>query len=175
MPLTRQQKEARVGELTDALKQAKSVAVVSYQGTTVFELEELRAEIRKANGRVIVAKSNLLKRSLADAGLPALPDEQLVVPVATIVAFEDEVLPVKAIAGYAKKHPTIAFVAGMLSGQVLDEKQMKALALIPSKLELIAKTVGSIKAPLSGLVGVLSGNLRGFVSVLNQRAQKMSA
>lgn len=174
MPLTRQQKETRVAEITDALQGAKSVAMISYQGTTVFELETLRKDVRKNGGRVIVAKSNLLSLALDRAGKSGLTSG-LTIPVAIVAAYEDEVLPVKAIAGFSKDHPTIAFVGGMLDQMVLDAAQMKALAKIPSKNELIAKTVGTIKAPLSGFVGVLSGTVRGFVNVLHQRSQKLAS
>ncbi len=73
----------------------------------------------------------------------------------------------KLVKGFSKKHEDIEFQGGILEGQIIDIEELKKLADLPSREELLAKVVGSLNAPISGFVNVLAGNLRGLVNVLN--------
>jgi large subunit ribosomal protein L10 len=68
---------------------------------------------------------------------------------------------------FAKKHDKVQLRAGLLEGSMVGVEKVMALALLPSKQELYAKIVGSINAPLSGFVNVLSGTMRGLITVLS--------
>ena len=84
----------------------------------------------------------------------------------------DVIAPAKVMAEYAKKYEKLEIKAGVVEGKVFDVEAIKALAALPSKEELIAKALGSLKAPINGLVNVLNGNIRGLVIALNAIAEK---
>jgi large subunit ribosomal protein L10 len=88
----------------------------------------------------------------------------------TAIAFgeEDAVSPAKILVEFAKDHEVLEIKAGLLNGEIIAKEKVEALAEIPSREELLAKAFASMKAPLTGLVNVLQGNIRGLVQVLNQ-------
>ncbi|PIT90526.1 MAG: 50S ribosomal protein L10 [Candidatus Komeilibacteria bacterium CG10_big_fil_rev_8_21_14_0_10_41_13] len=166
MPKTQQQKQVEVEKLKDNLASAKSVVLASYQGLSVAKSQQLRNDLRKEGARFMASKKTLLKKALSDSGLEANLDQMS----GNIgLAFgEDEVTPAKIMAEFAKnEEEAMTIHGGFLEKSFIDSAKVLSLAKLPSKLELIAKTVGTIKAPISGFVNVLSGNLRGLVNVLN--------
>jgi large subunit ribosomal protein L10 len=87
---------------------------------------------------------------------------------------EDEVAPAQNLQAFAKTNPTLEFVGAITAdGQFMSAEDVKALANLPSKEQLRAMLVGTIAAPLSGFVNVLSGNIRGVLNVLNARAEAL--
>jgi large subunit ribosomal protein L10 len=96
-------------------------------------------------------------------------------PMALAMGFEDEVAPARVIFQYAKKHDALEIVGAITGdGQVLDAAQVKALANLPTREQLIAQVVGTIAAPLSGFVGVMSGNVRSIINLLNALQEKQA-
>src|SRR5437867_1784695 len=89
MPKTRQQKEETVVVLTDKLARAKSVVFADYRGLTMKQLSDLRKKLREVNGELTIAKNTLLKR--------ANPDLNLEGPTATLLAYDDEISPIKIL------------------------------------------------------------------------------
>lgn len=167
MPKTRQQKEVTVGQLTDSLKQTKSVVFATFSGLKVSDVNQLRDECRQASVGYQVAKKTLLKRSLEAAGLTDVDAAALGNGgVVTLLGLTDEVAPAKIVHTFAKTHEGMVIAGGILEQHFIDAAKVTQLAKLPSKEELIAKAVGSIAAPLSGLVNVLQGNLRGLVFAL---------
>ena len=71
------------------------------------------------------------------------------------VSFDDAVAPVRVISDFAKKHPNLEMKMGYVEGEFYDVERMKELANIPSREELIAKLLGSLKAPMSNFVYLL--------------------
>lgn len=102
-------------------------------------------------------------------------DEFLEGPTAIAYSTEDVVAPAKILKEFIKETKTEAITVkvGIADGQVIDKASVDALANLPSRDELIAKIVGSMQAPISGLVNVLQGNIRNMVYVLDAvRAKK---
>ena len=87
--------------------------------------------------------------------------------VATVFSYNDEVASAKTIGEFAKTHEALKPVGGILEKKFIDAAKVITLSKLPSRNELLAKLLGSIKSPVSGLVNVLSGNLRNLVYVLN--------
>jgi large subunit ribosomal protein L10 len=88
--------------------------------------------------------------------------------MALAMGFDDEVAPARVIFQYAKKHDALEIVGAITGdGQVLTAAQVKALATLPTREQLIAQVVGTIAAPLTGFVGVMSGNVRSIINLLN--------
>ena len=166
MPKKRIKKEAEVKRLADKFQQSKSVVLTTFDGLTVAESEQLRRKLQAENVSLQVSKKTLLKKALNPSGSKDLDLDGLKGNVA--VAFgQDEVAPAKVLAIFAKTHDKLKLNFGFLEGVVITADKVKELATLPSKLELISKVVGTINAPLSGLVNVLAGNLRGLLNALN--------
>ena len=167
-------KEARV-ELSKVIKEkiqdAKSVVLVKFNGLTVAEDTELRREFRKNNVEYKVYKNTLIKYAFHDMGITDF-DDDLNGP--TSVAFgADETGAAKVIVDAAKKYQDkITVKCAFVEGGKVDAKGVQALAAMPSKEQLIAKMLGSMQAPLSNFVGVLSAMPRSLVIALNAIAEK---
>lgn len=165
MAKTRKQKEDALANLNTKLKTAKGVVFASYTGLKVSEMEELRKELRKQNVTLDVAKKTLLKKALTEQSLKDV-DINIMDSGVAMISGPDEVYPAKIVHGFAKKHEMIKFFGGIMEGKFIDMEKVKTLAALPSKDELLAKMVGSMKAPVSGLANVLVGNIRGLINVL---------
>jgi large subunit ribosomal protein L10 len=125
----------------------------------------LRRELKKEGVDLKVTKKTLIKMALKDAGFE-IDARKFEGQLAIAISSQDEVVAAKIIAKTAKANENIKIVGGILGTKELTEEETKALALIPSKQELLAKLVGTLNAPVSGFVNVLAGNLRGLVNVL---------
>ncbi|MFH0988203.1 MAG: 50S ribosomal protein L10 [Parcubacteria group bacterium] len=166
MPKTKQQKEKIISALTEKLRGAKSIVMADFTGLTVVDTWLLRDKCVAENVELMAAKKTLLKIALKGQGIE-IDAKSLPGSMAVAISHGDEVTPARIIKDFAKTHEQLTFRAGILEGRLISAEALKALANLPSRLELLAKAVGSIKAPISGFVNVLSGNLRGLVRVLD--------
>ncbi len=82
-------------------------------------------------------------------------------------SYADSILPVKIIFKFAKEHKNLKIVGGIIENKFLTFEEIRALSMIPSKEELLAKLVWSIKGPVSGFVNALAGNIRNLIGVLS--------
>ncbi len=173
-------KQAVVAELKEQLTSAKGVVLTGYKGLTVAQDTALRREFREAGVTYHVVKNTMLRLAAQEAGIEGL-DEHLEGTTAFAFSAEDAVAPAKVIGGFIKKNKlddagVLMIKVGMVEGQVIDAKEVNALATLPSREELIAKMLGSMNAPISNTVNVLQGVIRKAVYVLDAvRAQKESA
>lgn len=161
---TKQKIEA-VAQLTKNMQEAKAVVFADYRGLTVAQIEDLRAQLAKQDATLTVTKNSLMNIAANQAEKSVAP-EVLEGPTVTLFAYGDEVAPIKTLVDFAKTAELPKVKAGFLGSTTLSATQVAALAALPSRDMLIAKTVGTIKAPLSGLVNVLQGNSRGLVYAL---------
>ncbi len=175
MPKTREQKKAILQDLTDKIQKAKAVVFVGFQGLKVKDIEELRKICRENGLEYYAAKKTLLKKALDSLGLsPAENEDIFSQEVALVYSYEDEVSGAKIADKFSRSHECLVLKGGILENRLVNLPEIKQLASLPTKEELYAKVVGSIKAPLSGLANVLAGNLRGLVQVLNAIKEQKS-
>jgi len=168
MAITRQKKEEILEQLLDQLKNAKSIVFADFRGMKVSGANELRQKGRDEGVRIIVAKKSIMKLAFDKAGYEGVNPLELEGSIALMLGMDDEVAPAKLAAEYAKAHEKeLKIVAGVLERRLVDDKAIIALSKLPSREELLAKAVGSIAAPMSGMVNVLQGNLRALVYALN--------
>jgi len=173
MAKTKEQKKEILDNLADKIKKAKSIVFTKFDGLEVKENEELRNNLRQQDSEYYVAKKTLLDRAFKKQELKDVDIKNMDGKVAVVFGYEDEVAPARIIDEFRKEHKAdngkkekIDFIGGVLENKFLTAEEITALAKLPSKQELYAKIVGSIKAPVSGFVNVLAGNLRGLVNVL---------
>ena len=166
-------KVEEVQELRKKLARSQAVFIAEYRGLTVAQMTEVRARVRAAGGEMRVAKNTLMSIALKEEGFPA-SDQLTLGPNVYTLAFEDAVAVAKALQDFAKEKPNKALQikGGLLGQSVLSAEQVTALADLPSREQLIAQVVGTIAAPLRGLVTVLSGPSRGLVTCLTQLKEK---
>ena len=93
-------------------------------------------------------------------------------PCSIVFAKADPAASAKVLYDFRKKHESVKLKAGLLKDKVLDTSAIESLAKLPSHDVLIAATVNAIKAPLSSLVFVLSGNLRKLLYILDEIKKK---
>lgn len=156
MPSTKvlEQKQAVVAELTEKLGRAQSGVLVSYTGITVAEDTALRAAMRKAGCEYAVIKNTLIGRACDAAGLSDIK-AQLNGMNALALSYDDPVAPAKILKEYADKIESFSIRGGILDGAVVDTKTVEELAEIPPKEVLLARMLGSLQGPLSGLCRAL--------------------
>jgi large subunit ribosomal protein L10 len=170
--MQRKEKELTVEELKDKIKNNSGVVLTEYQGLTVAEISELRAKLRPLKCEYTVVKNTLSKIALKNIGLEEFT-KNFNGPTAIAIGTSDPVAPAKVIIDFSKDHAKLKLKGGLLGVKMLSIDEVKALASLPSKQVLLAKMVGTMKAPLYGLVNVLQGNIRNLVYVLEAvRKQK---
>ena len=173
--LTKQQKTELVKSLTEKIKAAKSAIFVDYKGLKVKDATDLKKSLRSSGVEYIVARKTLLNIALKNAGLEKINTREMDGQIAISLSNADEVAGAKIIDKFSKTNENIKMLGGFLGEQVMSSAEVKALAKIPTKQELLEKLVGTLNAPVSGFANVLAGNLRGLVQVLNaikeQKAQ----
>ena len=167
----RPEKAGKVAELKDLLSSSKGAVLVDYCGLTVAEDTELRSKMREAGVKYMVAKNTFIRIAAKEAGIEGL-DAYLEHNTAVAFSAEDPVAPAKILNDFSKDHKALEIKAGILDGKVIALDEVKAVAELPSREELLAKLVGSMQAPISGLVNVLQGTIRNFVYTLEAVRQK---
>jgi len=168
---TKQQKEVITKELAEKLKEAKGVVFSDFKGLTMKDLVALRKDLRAENISLKVVKKTLIDIALKNAGMN-ISVKDMEGQIAIAVSGVDEVAAAKVISNFAKTNKNLKVTGGVLEGALLSADQVLALSKLPSKKELLAKFVGTINAPVTNFVRVLSGNLSGLVRVLQAVADK---
>jgi large subunit ribosomal protein L10 len=164
--VTKKQKKQIIEDLSKKFKEQKSTIFFNYSGLKVDQFQDLRNQLREKGMECKVAKKTLADLALKEAGYEHVKTEELEGQVAIVLGYEDEILPAKTIYEFSKQNESLNILAGLVESQYLDSDSVIALAKLPSRDELIAKLVGQMKAPLSGLVNSLDGNLRKLVFAL---------
>lgn len=175
MALSQEKKESIVSDLVEKLSNSKITVMAQYTGMTVKEAQELRILAKENGTTLVIVKNRLVKVAMSKVDtLKDVDTSNLEGQLLYAFNNDDEVAPAQTLANFAKTHPAIDLKGAFDSnGEVMDETQVKQLASLPSKDQLRGQLVGTIAAPLSGFVNVLSGNIRGLVNVLNAREQQL--
>lgn len=163
----------QVQKLREMLAKTEGVFICEYRGLSVAQMTEIRSKVRQAGGEMKVTKNTLMRLALQEEGLP-VPEELTLGPNVYTLAYEDPVAVAKALQefGKVKVNKALKVKGGILGQSILSAEQVGALADLPSRDQLIAQVVGTIAAPLRGLVTVLSGPSRGLVTCLSQLKEK---
>lgn len=162
----REQKAQIVAEIKEKLSNCSSAILVDYRGLTVEEVTQLRSDFRKNDVDYKVYKNTLTEIAAKELNLDEL-SPYLKGPTAIAFGVKDPVAPAKILTESMKKLKKMEFKAGIVEGKIIDVNAVKALADLPSREELIAKMLGSMNAPVSGLVNVLGGTIRSLLYALN--------
>ena len=154
MSLNLDQKKQVVEDVSAVVGNSQAAIIAEYRGMTVEEMKTLRREAHDNNVYLKVVKNTLLRRAVQDTDFACL-DEHLVGPLA-FAASEDPVAVAKVLNKYAKEYDAFEIKAGSMSGSLLSEGDIKALAQLPSREELLAKLMGTMQAPIAKFVQTLN-------------------
>ena len=169
-----QSKLDMLAKVSESLEASKGLFVIDYRGLTVKEAEELRHSLRENVAVMKVYKNNIVKIALEKAGLPAI-DDVLVGTTACVFYENDPVDAAKVVKEASKKFNKLEFRGGITDGVVVNAEQAIAIADLPTREELIAKFVGCISNPLSGIVRVCNGSAQGLVTALDALVDQKNA
>lgn len=168
MAITREKKEAQISELVEKLKSAKSAVATNYGGLKMEDLNDLRKSLRDIDADYKVVKITLLEKAAREAGFEGLDVSAFEGhPLAVAFGYGDEVSAAKSVFDYAKKNDKLEILGGILEGKNLTASEVKNLATLPSREELLARALGSINAPVQNFVGVLNASVAQIVYALN--------
>lgn len=154
MGLNLDDKKAVVAEVSAQVANAQTIAVAEYRGIAVGDLTTLRAKARESGVYLRVLKNTLVRRAIAGTPFEGLAGDltgPLIYGIST-----DPVAAAKVLNDFAKGNDKIVLRAGSFAGNTLDKAGIQALASIPSREELLARLVGVMQAPVSGMAGVLA-------------------
>jgi large subunit ribosomal protein L10 len=164
--MKRSEKEKIVAEVADKISRAQSMYFTDFTGITVAEATDLRVEFRKARVEYRVVKNTLIKRAMRQVAEFDKLDEKLIGPTAIAFGYDDPVSPAKVIKKFREKVSKLEVKACVIGTDVYDSSKFDELASLPSREESIASIMGSLTAPVSGIVGVLNEIMRQIVGLV---------
>jgi large subunit ribosomal protein L10 len=152
--LSLEQKQATVSEVASQLKDAQSLIVAEYRGLNVESVTQLRSKARKSGVYLRVLKNTLARRAVQGTPFEKLA-EQLVGPLMYGIS-KDPVAGAKVLSEFAKDNELFVIKAAAMPNTLMSAKDVKALALLPSREELLAKLMGTMQAPVAKLVRTMN-------------------
>ena len=150
-----QMKSQVVAEIVEKLQKSSSTIVVDYKGLTVEEVTELRKKMREAGVEYKVYKNTLVRRAAKEVGIAEFNDELLVGTNAIAFGYDDPIAPARVIKEFMEAHPKMQLKMGVVEGTFYNEAQIVEFSNIPPREVLLAKLLGSLKAPMSNFVYLL--------------------
>ncbi|MCE5234806.1 MAG: 50S ribosomal protein L10 [Clostridiaceae bacterium] len=148
-------KAQHVAEVSSKIAKAQSVILFDYRGLTVGQVTELRNEMRKAGIEYIVLKNSIVERAAKQDGIDERIHDFLKGPTAYAFGYDDAVAPAKILKDTIKKLKKCELKGGIVNGKVFNAEEVNTLADLPSREQLIARLLGSMMSPISGLAVAL--------------------
>lgn len=174
MALNKNQKTEMVASYGQGLADAPHAFVVGFQGISVPQVTDLRAKVRQSGGHYEVVKNTLVLRAIEGKALDEVK-EVFQGPTAVVYSTGDAVELAKTLTEFAKTAPVLQFKGGVVEGRPVAANQIKDIAELPSREELLAKLLFLLQSPITRLVRDLADFSRQLVSVLDQVAKQKQA
>jgi large subunit ribosomal protein L10 len=173
--ITKDKKKDIVADLAEKFKKTSGFYIVNFKGMSVEDAIRIRRELKKIGVDYKVAKNTLVNRAIQAVGGINLPDEALKGESAIIFGYTDAVAPAKIIKEQFTKFEKPILKAAMIEGQYFDASQLNVLAALPSKDDMMASIVGSLHAPITGIVGSINAVMRDVASLIEEVAKKKAS
>lgn len=168
------QKQEVVADLSTKLSKAKCLYLTDFTGLDVASITELRRRLTSAGVEYVVVKNTLARRALSGGPYEGLT-EHLAGPNAFALSDEDVVTAAKILTEFARERERPQIRAGAVEGRVVSIEEIRRIADLPPREQLLAQVVGTMAAPIAGLVYTLSGLLSKFVRTVDAvREQKQA-
>jgi large subunit ribosomal protein L10 len=171
--MNRTEKTAMVEALGKDLAQSSNAILFAFAGLKVPEVTELRRQVRGTQSEYLVVKNTLALRATKGTALEAVAEH---FTGATAVAYNrsSPVALAKVLTNFAKANPNLVFKAAVIEGRAVPATEIKIIAEMPSREELVSRLLYLMQSPLRRLVTVLNGPVRNLAGVVSQIADQKS-
>jgi len=173
--MNRNEKSEIISEIKELLESSTAVYLTDYHGINVEDISSLRNQFRDEGVRYKVYKNTLVKRALDEVGKYDKIADHLVGMTGFAFTSTNPLAPAKIINKYFGDKDKLSLKACYVEGEYFEGSQLKTLATLPTKNELIASIMGSLNSPVSGIVGAINAVMRDLVSVVEQISQREAA
>ena len=172
MAISRDKKQSLVNEAGELFASAKGVAFASYQGVSVAEIQTLRRKAREAGVTIKVFKNRLVRVAMsANKTYEATETSALTSQLLYAFSADDEVMPAKVLSEFSDTNLKLQLVGGFSAeGLAISTADIKALASLPSKNQLVAEVVAQLLSPVHDVTNALSGNLHALLDGVKAKA-----
>lgn len=174
MRLNRTDKSKLVDEIRDRFARSDAAFLAEYKGLKAVTMNELRRDLKDSSIEFKIVRNTLARRAVEGTAAEHLT-EHLKGPVALVFSYSDAAVAAKKLTQFAKDQPSLKLLLGNLGDRPIGLDDIKGLAELPGREVLIGKMLGSMKSPVTGLVGVLSGLPRKLVYALNAIREQKAA
>lgn len=173
--VTLEQKKKIVEDLIPRLEKATGVYLVDFETMSVEQVNDFRSKLRAVESEYVVVKNTLITKALEQIEGKEIPAEKLKGQSGIVLAYDDPTVPSKVIkkAFDADEKPKLK--AALIDGQLFDGSQLKQIASLPSKEDMIAAIMGSLSSPASGIAGAMGAVIRDIASIIEEAAKKREA
>ena len=167
-------KTETVADLADRLSRSTIAIATDFTGLSVNQLTELRRQLREAGVEYRVVKKRLAALAATQAGVEPFR-EVLEGATGVVFGYGEAAEAARAVDEYVKQTRSVLQIRkGVMDGRLISVAQVAALAALPPLEQLRARMLGQLNAPMVGLVTVLSGTMRGLVTVLERRSEQLA-
>lgn len=170
---TKVRKQEIVSELRDFFGDGKVAIVTDLSGLTVAEITQFRRKLDKNNAKCRIAKNTLIKIATDDSPFKTVK-ELAKGPSAVIVGYDDPVSPAKTTVEYLKAIKKGAIRGAVLEGRVITPEEVKGLADLPSREQLLSSIMGGLDSGARGIAGILEGVIRDVALLIEEVAKKQN-
>ena len=172
MAISKDKKNELVAEVSESLATSKLTVSAKYDGLSVADMQALRGQAREAGVTIKVVKNRLVRVALSQNDTYKNTDTALLTgQLLYAMSSEDEIAPAKALDAFAKTNPALQFVGAFgMEGELMDAAEVKALASLPSKNELVGQVVSMLLSPVNDVTNALSGNLHALLDGVEAKA-----
>ncbi|MGH7267353.1 MAG: 50S ribosomal protein L10 [Candidatus Rokuibacteriota bacterium] len=167
-------KAESIEELRTRLSGARAAVLTEYRGLTVQQISELRKQLKSAAAEYRVVKNRLARIAVEGSPLEALRTH-LIGPTGLVIVRRDPVAAARALSTFARTTPALTLKVGIIDGQVLEPKDLRAVADLPSREALRSQIVGALQGPMAQLVGLLMAPQRELAYILAERGKTAAA
>ena len=172
--MSKPERQATVDALAERLRASPNLYVTDFSGLSVLRMTEFRRRLRAAGVTYVVVKNTLAQRALAANRVTEL-DGHLKGPTGLVLAGTDPVAAAKVLTDFAREFEKPGIKAGLVDGKTVTPDQVKRLATLPSREQLLGQLGGALQAPLAQLAGVMNGLLYQVVGALEALRSQRSA
>jgi len=177
--MNKKEKEQIVSELKEKLDKASSIYLTDFTGLTVEQTNDFRTQLYNANVDYRVFKNTLIKKALDSAGADSKFAgqaskivDQLKGPTGVIFAYEDPITPAKIIKKFFDKNEKPKLKVALIENVAYEKTKLNELASLQTKPEIISSIIGSLSAPISGIINSINAVIRDLASIIEEVAKK---
>ena len=171
--MNKTEKTEMVESLSGDLAKSSNAILFAFAGLKVPEVTELRRQVRGTQSQYLVVKNTLALRATKGTALEAVA-EHFTGATAVVYNRTSPVALAKVLTNFAKTNPNLVFKAAVIDGQAVAASEIKTIAELPSREELVSKLLFVMQSPMRRLVTVLNGPVRNLAGVMSQIADQKS-